>query len=94
MGRKAWYKQMWIYIVGGILLLLAVYLIVQGIRCNIAAKESKERLAVYGAETVNLSYGKMSYVDTGKGEVILSVHGIFGGYDQAHDTVLSNQAEV
>lgn len=94
MGRKAWYKKMWIYIVGGILLLLAVYLIVQGIRCNIAAKESKERLAAYGAETVNLSYGKLSYVDAGEGEAILSVHGIFGGYDQAHDTVFSNQAEV
>ena len=78
------YKQMWVYIVGGILLFLAVHLIVQGIRCNIAVKESKERLATYGAETVNLSYGKMSYVDTGEGEVILSVHGIFGGYAQAY----------
>ena len=77
---------MWTYIVGGILLLLAVYITVQGIRCNIAVKESKERLAAYGAETVNLNYGKMSYADTGKGEVILSVHGIFGGYDQAYDT--------
>lgn len=86
MGRKAWYKQMWVYIVGAILLLLAVCLIVQGIRCNIAVKESKERLTAYGAETVNLSYGKMSYVDAGEGEVILSVHGIFGGYDQAYDT--------
>lgn len=85
MGRKAWYKQMWVYIVGGILLLLAVYLIVQGIRCNIAVKESKERLAAYKAEAVNLSYGKMSYVDAGEGEAILSVHGIFGGYDQAYD---------
>ena len=37
-------------------------------------------------ESVNLSYGKMSYVDTGEGEAILSVHGIFGGYDQAYDT--------
>lgn len=77
---------MWIYIVGGILLLLAAYLIVQGIRCSIAVKESKERLAAYGAETVQLSYGNMSYVDTGEGETILSVHGIFGGYDQAYDT--------
>ena len=86
MGRKVWYKRMWIYIVGGILLLLAAYLIVQGIRCSIAVKESKERLAAYGAETVQLSYGNMSYVDTGEGETILSVHGIFGGYDQAYDT--------
>ena len=77
---------MWIYIVGGILLLFAAYLIIQIVRCNTAVKESKERLAVYGAETVDLSYGKMSYVDTSKGEVILSVHGIFGGYDQAYDT--------
>ena len=28
----------------------------------------------------------MSYVDSGSGEVILSIHGIFGGYDQAYDT--------
>ena len=86
MGRKVWYNRMWIYIVGGVLLLLAAYLIVQGIRCSIAVKESKERLAAYGAETVQLSYGNMSYVDTGEGETILSVHGIFGGYDQAYDT--------
>lgn len=86
MGRKVWYRRMWIYVVGGILLFLIVYLIVQGIRCSIAVKESKERLAAYGAETVQLSYGNMSYVDTGEGETILSVHGIFGGYDQAYDT--------
>lgn len=86
MGRKVWYKRMRIYIVGGVFLFLAAYLIVQGIRCSIAVKESKERLVAYGAETVHLSYGNMSYVDTGEGETILSVHGIFGGYDQAYDT--------
>ena len=86
MLRKVRYKRMWIYIVGGILLILAVYLIVQGICCNISVKESNERLASYNAKTVNLSYGNMSYVDIGKGDVILSVHGIFGGYDQAYDT--------
>jgi pimeloyl-ACP methyl ester carboxylesterase len=83
---KARCRRMWIYIIGGVLLFLAAYLIVQGIRCSIAVKESRERLAAYGAETVPLSYGKMSYVDTGEGETILSVHGIFGGYDQAYDT--------
>lgn len=86
MKKKALYKKMWIYLVGGISLFLAVYLIVQGIRCNIAVKESKERLTAYGAKMANLSYGKMSYVDAGEGEVILCVHGIFGGYDQAYDT--------
>ena len=48
MGRKVWYKRMWIYIVGDVLLLLAMYLIVQEIRCSIAVKESKERLAATG----------------------------------------------
>jgi pimeloyl-ACP methyl ester carboxylesterase len=86
MERKVKHKRMWIYVIGGVLLFLAVYLVVQGIRCRIAVKESRERLAAYGAETVQLSYGKMSYVDTGEGETILSVHGIFGGYDQAYDT--------
>ena len=51
-----------------------------------AVKSSEENLAVYGAKTAYLSYGNMRYVDKGKGEVILSVHGIFGGYDQAYNT--------
>ena len=77
---------MWSYIAGGVLLVLVIYFIVQGIRCNMAVKESKSRLATYNAQTIALSYGDMTYVDSGKGEVILSVHGIFGGYDQAYDT--------
>lgn len=83
--RRVWYRRMRIYIFAGVLLFLAVYLIIQGIRCNIAVKESKERLAAYGAKTAVLSYGNMSYVDKGEGKVILAVHGIFGGYDQAYD---------
>ncbi|MGN8780221.1 alpha/beta fold hydrolase [Blautia sp. HCP3S3_C12] len=49
-------------------------------------RESKNRLAAYNAQTAALSYGEITYVDSGEGEVILSVHGIFGGYDQAYDT--------
>ena len=77
---------MWIYIVGGAVFFLVVYFIVQRIRCSIAEEKSKERLSAYGAETVNLEYGNISFVDRGKGESILSIHGIFGGYDQAYDT--------
>ena len=77
---------MWSYIVGGVFLALAMYFIVQGIRCGAAVRESKNRLAAYNAQTAALSYGDMAYVDSGEGEVILSVHGIFGGYDQAYDT--------
>ena len=77
---------MWSYIVGGVFLALAMYFIVQGIRCGAAVRESKNRLAAYNAQTAALSYGDITYVDSGEGEVILSVHGIFGGYDQAYDT--------
>ena len=71
-----------------VLLLLGASLIIQGIRCNIAVRKGKDRLNEYHAENIALSYGNMSYVDQGSGEVILSVHGIFGGYDQAYDTCI------
>ena len=77
---------MWSYIAGGVFLALAMYFIVQGIRCGAAVRESKNRLAAYNAQMAALSYGEITYVDSGEGEVILSVYGIFGGYDQAYDT--------
>ncbi len=86
MKRKVWNKRVWIYIACGVLLFLTVYVIVQGIRCHIAIAESENRLAAYSAKTAHLSYGDMTYVDRGEGAAILSVHGIFGGYDQAYDT--------
>lgn len=81
-----------VFIVSGILLIFTVYLIVQGIRCHAAVKEGAKRLAAYGAQTAELSYGSMTYVDSAiqnglqNGDTILAVHGIFGGYDQAYDT--------
>lgn len=75
-----------VYIFIGVVLAIGVYLIVQGIRCSMATKEKQKQLSEYDAKMIPLSYGDMSYVDEGSGEVILSVHGIFGGYDQAFDT--------
>lgn len=69
-----------------IILILVSYLLIQGIRCKSAVKKGKEILKTYDPKDILLSYGNMSYVDKGQGEVILSVHGIFGGYDQAYDT--------
>lgn len=66
--------------------LIVLCLLVQSMRCRAAIRESLLRLARYNARTAELSYGNMSYVDEGSGEAILSVHGIFGGYDQAFDT--------
>ena len=74
------------YIIIGVILIFGAYLIIQGIRCRLAVQKGKIRLDEYGAENIELSYGNMSYVDRGEGDVILSVHGIFGGYDQAYDT--------
>ena len=81
--KKVWYKRVWVYVVGGILLIILSYLTVQGIRCGVAVKKSRERLATLSAKTVVLSYGNMTYLDRGEGVAVLSVHGIFGGYDQA-----------
>lgn len=52
-------------------------------------KEALARFSTYEekAKTVETSYGKLSYIDEGRGEVILSCHGICGGYDQAYDTL-------
>ena len=69
-----------------VLLSMGAYLMIQGVRCRQAVQRGKNRLKEYQAENMDLSYGNMSYVDKGKGSVILSVHGIFGGFDQAYDT--------
>ena len=69
-----------------VILLLVIYLSLQRIRCSIAQRKSKELLSSLNAKTLSCSYGKMSYIDEGKGEVILSIHGIFGGFDQAYET--------
>lgn len=45
-------------------------------------KTAYKRLESYNIKTMATKFGIMSYVDEGKGEVILISHGIFGGYDQ------------
>lgn len=70
--------------VSGILLL---YCLIQGIRCFAGLQRSRAKLASYEVRTAQLSYGAMAYVDAGNGAALLSVHGLFGGYDQACDNV-------
>lgn len=52
-------------------------------------KEALTRFSTYNkkAQVLETSYGEISYIDEGQGEVILSCHGICGGYDQAYDTL-------
>ena len=75
---------MWISI--SIIAIVVSFLAIQAIRCNLAVRDAKIRLETYNAKTVVLSYGNMTYVDEGEGDVVLCAHGIFGGYDQAFDS--------
>ncbi|MDI9470737.1 MAG: alpha/beta hydrolase [Bacillota bacterium] len=64
---------------------IALYFLIQGLRCVSGLQKTREKLSSYDVRTAELSYGAMNYVDEGEGEVLLSVHGLFGGYDQAYD---------
>ena len=72
-----------------ILGIVIVVVMVTLIRFCQAEKKAKERFAWYEAKTesVETSYGTVTYIDEGEGEVVLSCHGICGGYDQAYDTL-------
>ena len=70
-------------------LTLGGFLGFQYFRCQKALKQSLIRLQGYANKHIDLSYGQMSYVDVGQGEVILSLHGIFGGYDQSYQVTKS-----
>jgi len=52
-------------------------------------KKSQDRFSQYKeiSDSFDSSFGKMSYIDSGEGFPILSIHGICGGYDQAYDTL-------
>ena len=62
---------MWSYIVGGVFLALAIYVIVQGIRCGAAVRESKNRLAVYNAQTAEVCVILLPVILT-KSSILLS----------------------
>lgn len=72
--------------IGCCLLIFIVFCVIQYYK---DVRAAKERFAFYEAkaECVETSFGKLSYIDEGTGEVILSCHGICGGYDQAYDTL-------
>lgn len=79
-----------VFIIAAVILL---YLSIELILCNGAVKRAYKRLDDYNAQTIELSCGKMTYVDKGNGEVVLVVHGICGGYDQAYDSLKDKENE-
>lgn len=71
------------------IIILATYFLVQGVRCFSDLGKAREKLNSYNKIELDLSYGKIVYIGAGEGEVILSVHGIFGGCDQAYENIKS-----
>jgi pimeloyl-ACP methyl ester carboxylesterase len=63
------------------------FLIADGM-CTRSVKKAKKRLETYKHKEIQLNSGTVTYLDRGKGKdgVILSIHGIVGGYDQAFET--------
>lgn len=78
-----------IIIILGILLAICLYLLTQAIKCKEATDIANQRLENYQASNFTSSYGNISYIIKGKGIPILVFHGIFGGYDQAYETLKS-----
>lgn len=79
-------KKRIVMIILGILLVILVITTIQFIQ---AEKKSLKRFLPYQekSKVALTSYGRLTYIDEGQGDVILSCHGICGGYDQAYDTV-------
>ena len=82
-------------ILGGMALTTAAYLGVQGIRCYRAVHKAAAKLASYPVQVAHLNYGEMAYLNippatncaNTSAPIILSLHGLYGGYDQATENV-------
>lgn len=74
---------------------LCIVILLGAINFITVQREARERFASYQekANTIETTYGNISYIDAGEGEVILSVHGICGGYDQAYDTLADREED-
>lgn len=78
-----------------IITFLILYLFIVYRQAQTAVKRGQKKLLHYPTQIADLSYGKMTYIDTGKsnGETLLSIHGLFGGYDQAYTNTANLQKQ-
>ncbi len=91
-NRKIWNGKMK-WLLCAFLLTIILYFLIQGIRCITGLNRAQDKLNTYETNIANLTYGLMTYIDAGEGEPILSIHGIFGGYDQAYDSVKNRESK-
>jgi pimeloyl-ACP methyl ester carboxylesterase len=89
-NKKRKNKRMILIVIAAV---IVIFFIVQLILCQIAVQKGYARLETYNHKEIELSYGTMTYVDQGSGDVILSIHGMSGGYDQGFDTVANKTSE-
>jgi pimeloyl-ACP methyl ester carboxylesterase len=85
------FKMKWV--ISAFLMIIVLYFLIQGIRCIKGLNKAQNKLNSYQVMTADLSYGSLNYLDQGQGEVILSVHGLFGGYDQAYENVKNRESK-
>ncbi|HHX13429.1 MAG TPA: alpha/beta hydrolase [Clostridiales bacterium] len=92
-GRKKIKNGKIKWLLGAFLAIIILYFLVQGVRCAAGLHKAQDKLNSYETKVADLSYGSMAYVDVGEGVTILSIHGIFGGYDQAYDSVKNRESK-
>ena len=64
-------------------LLVGVALTYSAFRNDMA--QARDRIAAFAPETVETALGPVTFVETGRGIPVLSIHGTGGGYDQGAD---------
>ena len=73
------------------MILIIILLIVVALAIDFIVVRSKAvaRFQTYQAmaKTAETSYGRVGYIDEGKGEAVLVIHGICTGYDQGYDVL-------
>jgi hypothetical protein len=75
------------YIMLALLAILLIFCTITAIQYRSDIRASYEKLNSYPVQSINTEFGKMSFMDTGTGDAVLLSHGIFGGYDQAYESL-------
>ncbi|WP_281532222.1 alpha/beta fold hydrolase [Anaerocolumna aminovalerica] len=81
--KERWYRKVWMYL----LIALVILGIIITIQYKIDIHRAYDKLADYKTQTIDTKFGKMTYLNAGSGEAVLLCHGIFGGYDQAYESL-------